>query len=49
MSNLSENFKDFMEEAEIMAPALAQAIGIDSSTTLTLMPGAGIPYVESLG
>ena len=48
MSNLSENLKDLMEEAEIKAPALAQATGIDSSTILTLLRGDGLPYVDTL-
>ena len=48
MSNLSENLKDLMEEAEIKAPALAQATGIDSSTILTLLRGDGLPYADTL-
>lgn len=48
MSNLSENLKDLMAEAEIKAPALARATGIDSSTILTLLRGDGLPYVDTL-
>ena len=48
MSNLPENLKDLMEEAEIKAPALAKATGIDSSTILTLLRGDGLPYVDTL-
>ena len=48
MSNLSEALKDLMAEAEIKAPALAQATGIDSSTILTLLRGDGLPYVDTL-
>lgn len=48
MSNLSENLKDFMVEAEIKAPALAQATGIDASTILTLLRGDGLPYIDTL-
>lgn len=48
MSNLSENLKDLMEEAEINAPALAKATGIDSSTILTFLRGDGLPYVDTL-
>ena len=48
MSNLSENLKDLMNEAEINAPALALATGIDPSTILTLLRGEGLPYVDTL-
>ena len=48
MSNLSESLKDLMEEAEINAPALAKATGIDSSTILTFLRGDGLPYVDTL-
>ena len=48
MSNLSENLKDLMEEAEINAPALAKATGIDSSTIFTFLRGDGLPYVDTL-
>ncbi len=48
MSKLSENLKDLMAEAEINAPALAQATGIDSSTILTLLRGDGLPYLDTL-
>lgn len=48
MSNLSENLKDLMEEAELKAPALAKATGIDPSTILTLLRGDGLPYVDTL-
>lgn len=48
MSNLSENLKDLMEEAEIKAPALAKATGIDASTILTFLRGDGLPYVDTL-
>ena len=48
MSKLSENLKDLMNEAEIKAPALALATGIDSSTILTLLRGDGLPYVDTL-
>lgn len=48
MSNLSENLKDLLNEAEINAPALALATGIDPSTILTLLRGEGLPYVDTL-
>ena len=48
MSKLSENLKDLMQEAEINAPALAKATGIDASTILTLLRGDGLPYVDTL-
>ena len=48
MSRLSENLKDLMQEAEINAPALAKATGIDASTILTLLRGDGLPYVDTL-
>ena len=48
MSNLSESLKELMEEAEINAPALADATGIDSSTILTFLRGDGLPYVDTL-
>ena len=48
MSNLSENLKDLMTEAEIKAPALALATGIDPSTILSLLRGDGLPYVDTL-
>ena len=48
MSNLSEILKDLMEEAEINAPVLAKATGIDSSTILTFLRGDGLPYVDTL-
>ena len=48
MSNLSENLKYLMTEAEIKTPALAEATGIDSSTILTLLRGDGLPYVDTL-
>ena len=37
-----------MNEAEINAPALALATGIDPSTILTLLRGEGLPYVDTL-
>ena len=37
-----------MQEAEINAPALAKATGIDASTILTLLRGDGLPYVDTL-
>lgn len=48
MSNLSENLKDLMTEAEIKAPALALATGVDPSTILSLLRGDGLPYVDTL-
>lgn len=48
MSNLPENLKDLLNEAEINAPALALATGIDPSTILTLLRGEGLPYVDTL-
>lgn len=48
MSNLSENLKYLMTEAEIDARNLAQATGIDLSTIHTLLRGDGLPYVDTL-
>ncbi len=45
---MSEILKDLMEEAEINAPVLAKATGIDSSTILTFLRGDGLPYVDTL-
>lgn len=48
MANLSENLKFMMTEAEINAPKLSQATGIDSSTILTLLRGDGLPSIDTL-
>ena len=48
MPNLSENLKYLMTEAEISAPALAKATGIDASTILSLLRGEGLPYADTL-
>ena len=48
MSNLSENLKDLMTEAEIRTVQLASATGIDVSTILTLLRGDGLPHIETL-
>lgn len=37
-----------MTEAEIKAPALALATGVDPSTILSLLRGDGLPYVDTL-
>ena len=48
MSNLSENLKYLMTEAEISTVALAEATGTDSSTIYTLLRGDGLPNTETL-
>ncbi len=48
MSNLPENLKYLMKDAELNAPALARNTGIDCSTILTLLRGDGLPHIDTL-
>ena len=48
MSNLSENIKDLMSEAEITSSELAKKTNIDQSTILTLLRDDGFPSVDTL-
>ncbi len=48
MSKLSENLKCLMNDAGIKSAALADAIGIDQSTVLSLLRGEGLPYTDTL-
>lgn len=48
MSKLSENLKCLMNDAGIKSAALADAIGIDQSTVLSLLRGEGLPYIDTL-
>ena len=48
MSKLSENLKCLMNDVGIKSAALADAIGIDQSTVLSLLRGEGLPYTDTL-